>query len=252
MTKECAHIAFQIKCVSSLATLSCRSMITTQDLFSTMISIVYTLLMAALDLAGIIFNIRMLRSCFKDKTKYTFLQKYRTSAICQCACQVIIVVADAAETWQVLETQPRESFYVFRVLSSSMLFLQVYILMPILNSIIYFDQPTSELCSQLKISAALSLGFTGSAMICCNSCSSQELIFQMALRVIFVCVAFVLLLFAWDARKSIMIQDQLEEDRQQDQFEDDTQQASMKTCSLQWKVFKAKRRPGLFISLLLV
>ena len=114
-------------------------------------------------------------------------------------------------------------------------------------SIIYFDQPTehgtSELFSKLKILAALSLGFTGSALIWCYSCISQEFRFQMALRVIFVVsVAFVVLLLAWDARNH-NIQDQLDEDKEQ---------VSMKTCSLLWKVLKENRRPVLFVTLLFV
>ena len=207
-------------------------------------SLIYTLSMAALDLAGIIFNLRMLRSYFKDKTKYTFLQKCRPLAICQCACQVIILLVEAVESWKGLGTEPRESCNFFRVLSSSMLFFQGCNLMAIL--IIYFDQPTahgtSELCSKLKISAALFLGFTGSAMIWWYTCSSREFLFQMVLRVIFIAsVAFVILLFAWDARNNIDVQ-----------LEVDTQQASMKTCSLLWKVFKTKRRTVLFITLSLV
>ena len=201
--------------------------------------------MAALDLAGIIFNLRMLRSCFKDKTKYRFLQKCRALTICQCACQVTILLADGIESWKGLETQPRESCNVFRVLSSSTLFFQGCNLMAIL--IIFFDQPTShgasELCSKLKMSAALFLGFTGSAMIWWYSCFAQEFFFQMAIRVILVVsVTFVVLLFAWDARNNI-----------HNQLEDATQEASaMKTCSLLWKVFKEDRRPLLFITLLLV
>ena len=200
--------------------------------------------MAALDLAGITINLRMLRNCFKNKTKYKFLQQCRTLAICQCACQVIILLVDAVESWKGLETEPRESCNVFSVLSSSVLFFQAFNLMAIL--IIYFDQPTShgasELCSKLKISAALFLGFTGSAMIWWYNCSSEEFLFQMVLKVIFVTsVAFVLLFFAWDARSNIHVQ-----------LEVDTQQVSMKTCFLLWKVFKENRRPVLFIALLLV
>lgn len=191
---------------------------TTRVLSSTM-SLIYTLLMAALDLAGITFNLQMLRSCFKDKTK--FLQKCRILAVCQCACQVIILLADAVESWEGLETEPRESCDVLRVLSSSMLFFQACNLMAI--SIIYsVDQPTAhgtELCSKLKILAVLSLGFTGSALILCNSCFSQEFLFEMALRIVFVLsVAFVVLLFAWGARNNI-----------QDQLDDDTQQVVKKT-----------------------
>ena len=212
-------------------------------LFSTM-NLMYPLLMAALDLAGITLNLRMLRSCFKDKTKYRFLQNCRTLAICQCACQVIILLADAVSSWKGLETEPRESCNVLRVLSSSMLFFQACNLMAILS--IYFDQPTvhgtSELCSKLKISAALFLGFTGSAMIWWYTCSSREFLFQMVLKVIFVTsVAFVILLFTLDARNNVHVQPEV-----------DTQQVSMKTCSLLWKVFKENRRPVLFITLLLV
>ena len=105
--------------------------ITTRALFFTM-SLIYALLMAALDLAGIIFNLRMLRSCFRDKEKYTFLQKCRTLAICQCACQVLILLADAVDSWQGFETESRESCDVVRVLSSSMLFFQGCNLMAIL------------------------------------------------------------------------------------------------------------------------
>ena len=201
----------------------------------------YTLFMAALDLAGITFNLRMLRSCFKNKENYTFLQKCQTLAICQCACQVTILVADAVEMWKGLET---ESSNVFRVLSSSMLFFQGCNLIAIL--IIYFDQPTlhgaPELCSKLKISAALSLGLTGSAIIWWNSYFCKDLHnFQMfRLPVLFVVsLALAVLLFAWDARNII-------------QVEDDPQEASMETCSLLWKVLQEHRRPVLFIFLLLV
>jgi len=204
--------------------------------------------MAALDLAGIIFNVRMLRSCFKDKTKYTFLQKCRTLTICQCACQVTILVANAVESWKGLETQPREYCNVFRALSSSTLFFQGCNLIAIFIIYIESDQPTShgtsELCSKLKISAASTLGLIGSAIIWWNSYFSQDMhIFQMAaLPVLFVVsVAFTLFLFAWDAKNFI-----------HGQVEDDTEEASMETCSLLWKVLQEYRRPVLIIFLLLV
>ena len=175
---------------------------------------------------------------------YTFLQKCRTLAISQCVCQVIILLADAVESWKGLETESIESCNVFRVMSSSMLFFQACNLMAIL--IIYFDQPTAhgtyELCSKFKISAALFLGFTGSAMIWWYTCSSREFFFQMVLRVIFVTsVAFVIFLFTLEARKNIHVH-----------LDVDTQHSSIKTCSLLWKVFKENRRPVLFITLLLV
>ena len=124
--QDCAEKLFRSKHSTS---------ITTRVLFFTM-GLIYTLLMAALGLTGITFNLRMLRSRFKDKTKYTFLQKCRTLAVCQCACQVIILLADAVESWKGLETEPRESCNVLRVLSSSMLFFQACNLMAILSFIL--------------------------------------------------------------------------------------------------------------------
>ena len=49
-------------------------------------SLIFMLLVATLDLAGIFFNIRMLRSCLKDKTKNKFLQK-------SCSLTVFCVLA---------------------------------------------------------------------------------------------------------------------------------------------------------------
>ena len=146
------------------------------------------------------------------------------------------------KVWKLNPENPAMSSEFCRVLCC---FFQGCNLMAIL--IVYFDQPTahgtSELCSKLKVSAALSLGFTGSAMIWWYTCSSGEFLFQMVLKVIFVTsVAFVILLFTLDARNNNTLV----------QLEVDTQQASMKTCSLLWKVFKENRRSVLFITLLLV
>ena len=206
--------------------------------------LIYALVMAALDLAGIVFNIRMLQSCFKDKTKYTFLQKCRTLTICQCACQGIILVADAVESWKGFEIQPREACNVFIILMCSTLFFQVCNLLAIL--VIYFDHPVGqgnlELSSKLKISAALSLGFIGCVVIWWCSCFSQDFFSQMAITVLFVvAVAFVVLLFPADARK--IIQDPLDDAA--------TPETSTKTYSLLCKVYKEQRQV-FFIILLLV
>ena len=207
--------------------------------------LIYALFMAALDLAGIFFNIRMLRSCFKDKTKYTFLQNCRTLTICQCACQVIILVADAVESWKGFEIQPRETCNVFRMLLCSTLFFHGCNLLAIL--VIDFDHPVGqgnlELGSKLKISAALSLGFIGSLVIWWCSCFSQDFFSQMAITVLFfVSVAFVVLLFAADARK--IIQDPLDAAA--------TPETSTKTYSLLSEVYKEHQRPVFFIILLLL
>ena len=158
-------------------------------------------------------------------------------------------MADAVESWKGLETQPRESCNVFRVLSSSTLFFQGCNLIAIL--MIHFDQPTShgtrELCSKLKVSAAWSLGFIGSAMIWWYSCLSQELYSQYIALIIIVMVmfiataAFVVLVFAADSWNN-----------SQDELEDTIAGASMNTFSLLCKVFIENKKLAFFITLLLM
>jgi len=109
------------------------------------------------------------------------------------------------------------------------------------NTIAEASMNTFSFCSKLKISAALSLGFTGS-LIWWYNCFAQVFLFQIVLRVVFVVnLAFVFLLFACDARNII-----------HGQVEDDTRQASMRTCSLLWKVLNEHLRPVFFMFLLLV
>ena len=164
----------------------------------------FSIFIAALDLAGIL-NIRMLRSCFKDKTKKKFLQKCRTLTVLQCTCQVTILVADAVESWKGFDIQPTESCHVFRVLASSTLFFQGYNLLAIF--IFYVDDPTAHgnraLCSKLKILAALSLGFISSVIIWWHSCFYRHFLSQMPVTVMFVLTgAFGVLLFASDATQT--------------------------------------------------
>ena len=63
-------------------------------------SSIYLFFIAALDLKGIFFNVRMLRCCFKDATKYTFLQQHRSLIIFQCICQGTLPVMDVVESWK--------------------------------------------------------------------------------------------------------------------------------------------------------
>ena len=200
-------------------------------------------------IVGFLFNLRMLRSCFKDKKKNIFLQKCRILTVCQCVCQVITLVTDAVESWKGLETEPRESCNVFRVLSSSTLFFQGCNLMAIF--IAYFDQPTaygaSELCSKLKISAALCLGFTGSLLIWWYNCFLQEFyshyiaLIIIAMIMFIVTAMFVFLMFAADAWNNNRVE-----------LEDTIAEASMNIFSLLCKHFIENKKLTFFITLLLM
>jgi len=203
-------------------------------------SFTYWLFIAALDLAGVVFSVRMLRRGFQDKMKNTFLHKCRTLTICQCACQATFVVTDAVESWKGFEIQVRESCDVFRVLSISTLFFQACNITAM--TLVYSDHGSpgnQDASSKRKISAALSLGFIGSAMIWWYSCFSQEFLSQMALVIMFVAAAAFVLLFA------VGVHDRLV----------DTipglPEASIRTRSLAWNICKENKRPVAFTILLL-
>ena len=202
------------------------------------------LLMAVLDLAGVFFNIRMLRSCFKDTTKYTILQKCKTISICQCACQVIILVTGAVESWTGFHDQFRESCIVFKLLWISVMFLQACNI----TAILIIDSDHSLVCrnrdvsSKLKMAATLFWGFVGSTMIWWYSCFPQEFISPMTFIVIqlILLVMFVVLLLAAGSRNNI--HDQL----------NNTNTDTLINSSLVWKFCKENKRPVFFITLLLI
>ena len=203
------------------------------------------LVFAAVDLAGVFFNIRMLRSCFKDKTKNTFLQRSRVLAIWQVTCQATILVMDAAESWIGFDVRPGESCNVFRVLSIIMLLIQACNITVIM--IIYFDhyigyQYQGLLSSKVKITVAVSLGIIGSITIWWYSCGSQRILSLKAVKVMcVVSVAFVVFVLCTTVRNNI-----------HDFPEGMTTEASTKTCPLLWALLKEDKTPVSFMALLLL
>ena len=201
------------------------------------------LVLAAVDLAGIFFNIGMLRSCFKEKTKNTFVQRKRMLAIWQVICQATILVMDAAKSWNGFDVQPRESCNAFRVMSSIVMLIQACNITVIM--IIYLDHymadQNQKLSSKLKIAGAVSLGIFGSIVIWWYSCGSQEIISQMAVKVMYVVfVAFVLFLPSATLRNDT-----------DGMSEDITSEASMETPLL-LTVLKDDKKLIPFIALLLI
>ena len=200
------------------------------------------LVLAAVDLAGVFFNIRMLRTCFRDKTKNTFLQRSRILAIWQGVCQATIVVMDAVESWNGFDVQPRESCNVFRVLSIIMMLIQACNITVIM--IIYFDHymayQNQKLSSKVKITGAVSMGIISSIITWWYSCGNQQILAGMAVGVMAVVyIAFVVFLPFASLRNNI---DGLSEGI--------TTEASTKT-SLLLRVFKDDNKLISFIVLLL-
>ena len=193
--------------------------------------------MAVLDLPAVVLNVRMLLSCFKDKTKYKFLQKGRILVICQFACNVTIIVTDAIESWKGYASQLGECCNIYRILSLSVMFFQACNVTAILT--IYFERRETngnrELSTKLKISALLSLGFTGSVVIWWYNCFSPHILSQVVLKAVFAAtVIFVVLLFVVAVR-NINIQF--------DRPEENTAEASL------WKFCKENKRSVFFITL---
>ena len=202
------------------------------------------LVFAAVDLAGVFFNLRMLQSCFKDKTKNTFVQRSRMLAIFQVICQATILVMDAEESWNGFDVQPRESCNVFRVMSIIMMVIQACNTTVIM--IIYFDhymgyQYQGCRSSKVKITVAVFFGIIGSIIIWWYSCGSQQIISLKAVKVMCVVsvvfVAFVLVTTVGNIH---------------DFPEGMSTEASTKTCPLLWAVLKEDKTPVSFMTLLLL
>ena len=206
----------------------------------TNMSFTYWLVIAALDLTAVVFSARMLRRCFLDKMNNTFLYKCKTLVICQCVCQATFLVTDAVQLWKGFEIQARESCDIFRVMSISTLFFQACNITAM--ALVCSDHGSSsnqDASVKRKITAVLSLGLIGSAMIWWYNCFSQEFLSQMTLVVLsFVVAAAFVLLFAADIR---------------DRLVNTSEETPMKikTRSLAWNVCKGNKRPLAFIVLLL-
>ena len=97
------------------------------------------LLISGMNLAAVFFDVRLLRTCFKYKSKYEFLKWCRVLALCQGACQVIILVADSVEWWNGSTILPGETCSFFRVLCLSVMFYQTCNLTAMMT--VYLEHP---------------------------------------------------------------------------------------------------------------
>ena len=218
-------------------------------------NLIYMLLLGALDLAGAFFNMRMLLSCFRDRTKYTFLQKCRTLTVFQCVCQVTILVTNAVKSWKLFgfEIQRRDTGQscdvLWALLISVMVFLacNYVILMGFSDDrMVNVNYAGASFKLKLLVLAALSLGLIGSAVIW-YSCFSQEVLPQMAVKGVLIVVtmilSFVALLFALSSKDNIHVHP-----------EDITAETSKKryAYSLLSSVCRENMRSILFIAFLLI
>jgi len=85
------------------------------------------LVLLAFHLVGLFFNMRMFTSCFKEKEKYTILQKSKPFMICQCILQVALLGLNVNEATRVFgKERIQEWCGTNMVLMTSVGFLMVY------------------------------------------------------------------------------------------------------------------------------
>lgn len=124
------------------------------------------LILMALHLVGVLFNIRMLASCFKDKVNHTILQKSRPFMIWQCILQVTLLVLNADEVTRAFGEQGQEWCGTNRILMTSVGFFMIYNLLAILavedHTIVCLER---ELSPTVAMSGTLTAGVTSCGIL---------------------------------------------------------------------------------------
>lgn len=90
------------------------------------------LILMALHLVGVLFNIRMLASCFKDKASHTILHKSWQLMVWQCILQLTLLVLNADEVARAFSEQEQEWCRTKRILVTSVGLFMVYNLLALL------------------------------------------------------------------------------------------------------------------------
>ena len=133
------------------------------------------ILLAALDLAGVYFNVRMLLSCLTIEPKRAFLRKCRPLVICQFVYQVSVLAMNSIEAWSGLNVQHEESCSVFKLVS---ICINIFLVsnLSTMMIVIAVDHPRAyknqEVSPKPLLLAPVCLGFVGSAVLWWCICSS--------------------------------------------------------------------------------
>ena len=159
----------------------------------------YILLITALGLVGVFFNLQMLLTCYKNKTKNTFLQNIWSLVICQLVYHVTVLVINTVDAWTRLEVQQEEyCSTIYLLISTFMTFFVGGNLMAILamecrNPTAYQSRVLIPTC-ELFTTAALALGFTVSVILRLYTCSREQSAFYLMVISLIVVVTIVVLL----------------------------------------------------------
>ena len=198
-------------------------------------SLMYAIFVAAFDLAGVFFNIRLLKFCLRlNSTKDAFVQICRILAVCHCACQVMILLTDAVEWWEGFQNLA-DSCNIFRALSICMMALQALntTVIVIINSHHWIAYRNHTVSRTIRSIASLHIGATLSWWWCHSSCVPEELVPLVAfITVYFASLAFAFLLAPPGSRKDIY-----------DEVKNRSPESSQTACSLLWNLSKEEVIP---------
>jgi len=139
----------------------------------------FLLLIAVLDLAGVFFGVQMLLSCFKDRARYTVLEKYRFTVICQFVYQITILATNTVEAWRLVNYYHEESSCsVISLLSNSVNFFLICNAMAMV--LIHYQPVVLDLnptfSPKLVRAASLVTALVASAILSWFSCFCQNCI----------------------------------------------------------------------------
>lgn len=148
---------------------------------------------------GVFFNLRMLLSCYKNKTKYTSLRKIWTLAICLIVYQVSILAMNTVGAWKELEVKQHEGHCsaIYLLVSTFMTFfvggnLMVIVAIESRDPMANRNRELFPTC-ELLTTALLSLGISLFVMIRWYSSCHQDFAFH--LMVFSVIVAITIIVF---------------------------------------------------------
>lgn len=166
---------------------------------------IYVPLITSLGLVGVFFNLRMLLSCLRNKTKYTFLQNIWPVVIWQTVYHATVITMNTVDAWMSPKLQRVEyCSVIYALVSTLMTFFVGGNLMAILamesrNSLGSVDQSREPFSTfTLFRTALLALGFTIAVILRFYICFHQHLAFYvMNISVIVVVTMIVLLLVAY-------------------------------------------------------
>ena len=166
---------------------------------------IYVPLITSLGLVGVFFNLRMLLSCLKNKTKYTFLQNIWPVVVCQTVYHVTVLTMNTVDAWKSPDVRRVEyCSVIYALVSTLMTFFVGGNLMAILamesrNSLGSVDQSRDPFstCTLFR-TAVLALGFSIAVIARCYLCFHPQLAFYVInISVIIVLTVIVLLLVAY-------------------------------------------------------